>query len=62
MPFIGPQKAADFWMKWGVPADRIVVVKPGDKIKIKDLEIVAMIAMRCEILDNRLPNRRLAAR
>ena len=42
VPFIGPQKAADFWMKWGVPADRITVVKPGDKIKIKDLEIVAM--------------------
>lgn len=42
VPFIGPQKSADLWMKWGVPEDRIIVVKPGDKIKIKDIEIEAL--------------------
>ena len=33
VPFIGPEKSAEFWRKWGVPEDRIIVVKPGDKIK-----------------------------
>lgn len=42
VPFIGPQKSADLWKKWGVPEDRIIVVKPGDKIKIKDIEIEAL--------------------
>lgn len=42
VPFIGPEKSAEFWRKWGVPEDRIIVVKPGDKIKVKDMTIVAM--------------------
>ena len=42
VPFIGPQKSVDYWLKWGVPADRCIVVKPGDKIKIKDVEIIAL--------------------
>jgi len=29
-------------LNWGVPEDRIIVVKPGDVVKIKDLEIVAL--------------------
>lgn len=41
-PFIGPKFSADIWRKWGVPEDRIHEVKPGDSIKIKDLEIVAL--------------------
>lgn len=41
VPFIGPQKCVDYWTSWGVPEDRCIVVKPGDKIKIKDIEIVA---------------------
>ena len=27
-------------MKWGVPEERCITVKPGDTIKIKDIEIV----------------------
>lgn len=41
VPFIGPEKAVEIWLEWGVPEDRCVVVKPGDSIKIKDLEIIA---------------------
>jgi L-ascorbate 6-phosphate lactonase len=32
----------ELWKKWGVPADRCITVKPGDTIKIKDIEIVAL--------------------
>ncbi|MBP8918383.1 MAG: L-ascorbate 6-phosphate lactonase [Micropruina sp.] len=39
VPFIGPQGCADVWRGWGVPEDRLVVVKPGDVVKIKDVEI-----------------------
>ena len=42
VPFIGPQRSVDLWVKWGVPAERCTVVHPGDVIKIKDVEIVAL--------------------
>ncbi len=42
VPFIGPQTCVDLWMKWGVPADRCIVVKPGDVVDIKDVQIVAL--------------------
>lgn len=42
VPFIGPKKSVETWIKWGVPAERCVTVKPGDSIKIKDLEIIAL--------------------
>ncbi|MBR3310827.1 MAG: L-ascorbate 6-phosphate lactonase [Solobacterium sp.] len=42
VPFIGPEKSVEYWLKWGVPAERCITVKPGDVIKIKDLEIVAL--------------------
>ena len=42
VPFIGPQYCVDLWVKWGVPKERCIVVKPGDTIKIKDTEIVAL--------------------
>ena len=42
VPFIGPEKSVNFWTSWGVPAERCIVVKPGDRIKIKDLEIIVM--------------------
>ncbi|MBQ3393621.1 MAG: L-ascorbate 6-phosphate lactonase [Oscillospiraceae bacterium] len=44
VPFIGPYKSVELWEKWGVPADRCIVVKPGDVIKFKDLEIVCLEA------------------
>jgi len=42
VPFIGPKKSVELWVKWGVPASRCVTVKPGDSIKIGDLEILAL--------------------
>lgn len=42
VPFIGPKACVDLWMKWGVPEERCIVVKPGDTVKIKDTEIVVL--------------------
>lgn len=42
VPFIGPKACVDLWISWGVPAERCIVVKPGDIVKIKDTEIVAL--------------------
>ena len=42
--FVGPQFCADFWTRWGVPAERIKIVRPGDTLKIKDMEITALEA------------------
>ena len=39
---IGPKKSVELWEKWGVPSQRCITVKPGDAIKIKDLEIIAL--------------------
>lgn len=42
VPFIGPEACVNLWISWGVPKERCIVVKPGDKIKIKDTEIIAL--------------------
>lgn len=42
IPFIGPKASTDLWIEWGVPEDRIITVKPGDVVKVKDVEIVAL--------------------
>lgn len=42
VPFIGPAKSVETWINWGVPAERCITVRPGDVIRIKDLEIVAL--------------------
>lgn len=42
VPFVGPQACVDLWISWGVPADRCIVVKPGDVLDIKDLQIVVL--------------------
>ena len=42
VPFIGPEACVALWVSWGVPAERCITVKPGDVIKIKDTEIIAM--------------------
>jgi L-ascorbate 6-phosphate lactonase len=40
--FVGPQAVVDTWLEWGVPSDKTVVLKPGQSIKIGDVEIVAL--------------------
>lgn len=42
VPFIGPLKSVETWIKWGVPADRCRIVKPGDVITIGEIEIVVL--------------------
>jgi L-ascorbate 6-phosphate lactonase len=42
VPFIGPKYCVEKWVEWGVPIERCIAVKPGDTIKIKDMEIVAL--------------------
>lgn len=42
VPFIGPAKSVELWEKWGVPKDRCKTVKPGDVIRIKDIEITVL--------------------
>ena len=49
-PFIGPAKCVDIWVSWGVPREQCIVVKPGDSVKIKDIEIVALDAFDRTIL------------
>ncbi|MFC1506251.1 L-ascorbate 6-phosphate lactonase [Thermoproteota archaeon] len=40
--FIAPPRIKEIFQRWKVPDDRIVVVKPGDVVKIKDTEIHAV--------------------
>ncbi|HWR28361.1 MAG TPA: L-ascorbate 6-phosphate lactonase [Negativicutes bacterium] len=42
VPFIGPKTCVELWKSWGVPAERCIVVKPGDVVKIKDTELLAL--------------------
>jgi len=42
VPFIGPKKSIEIWREWGVPEERLIMVKPGDTVKIKDTEIVVL--------------------
>lgn len=42
VPFIGPKKSVETWIKWGVPAERCITVKPGDVLRVKDIEIVCL--------------------
>lgn len=40
--FIGPLECKNIWVNWGVPEERITVVKPGDRVQVKDMEICAL--------------------
>ncbi len=42
--FIGPKGCVELWTKWGVPEERCVTLKPGDSVKVKDVEICALEA------------------
>ncbi|HEY9054800.1 MAG TPA: L-ascorbate 6-phosphate lactonase [Rectinemataceae bacterium] len=42
VPFIGPESCVKLWTSWGVPAERCRAVRPGDTLRIKDLEIVVL--------------------
>ena len=40
--FIGSYHCGRIWEGWGVPKERIIVVKPGDTIELKDMKIHAV--------------------
>ncbi len=42
VPFIGPLKSVEKWLSYGVPESRCSIVKPGDVIKVKDIEIIVL--------------------
>lgn len=42
IPFIGPKKSVERWISWGVPENRCITVKPGDTVRVKDVEIVVL--------------------
>lgn len=42
VPFIGPKYCVDLWTSWGVPAERCIMVKPGDVVTVGDMEIHAL--------------------
>lgn len=42
VPFIGPARCVELWQSWGVPASRCITVKPGDRVTVGDIEIIAV--------------------
>ncbi|MDO4573332.1 MAG: L-ascorbate 6-phosphate lactonase, partial [Clostridia bacterium] len=40
--FIGPRKCVEIWTGWGVPAARCKTVRPGDRVQVGDMEIIAL--------------------
>lgn len=42
VPFIGPKACVDLWISWGVPKERCIIIKPGQTVKVKDIEITAV--------------------
>ena len=40
--FVGPYECGEIWKKWGVPEDRIIVIKPGDSFEFKDIKVTAV--------------------
>ncbi len=42
VPFIGPAACVKLWTDWGVPASRCITVRPGDVVKVGDIEILAL--------------------
>lgn len=48
--FIGLKTCVDLWIGWGVLKERCIVVKLGDVVKVKDIEIYALDAFDCTAL------------
>ena len=42
VPFIGPKACVELWTSWGVPASRCITLRPGQSLRVKDIEIVAL--------------------
>jgi len=42
VPFIGPEACVRKWVGWGVPAERCITMKPGDSVRVGDVEVLAL--------------------
>ncbi|WP_440896522.1 L-ascorbate 6-phosphate lactonase [Amphibacillus sp. Q70] len=42
--FIGPLEVVNTWLEWGIPEEKTIIVKPGDRVEVKDVTIVALEA------------------
>lgn len=42
--FIGPKLVVEKWLEWGVPADKTLVMKPGDSVTVGSVTIKALEA------------------
>ena len=60
--FIGPSSCVEIWIKWGVPSQRCVSVKPGDTIQVKDVTIVVLDSFDRTVLITAPPKGSLAGR
>ena len=62
VPFIGPKACTDLWVSWGVPPERCVTVKPGDVVRVKDIEVIVLESFDRTALITAPPNLTLANR
>lgn len=61
--FIGPKEVVKTWEKWGVPKDRLIVVKPGDEVKVGAVTIKALESFdRTALVTEDDPNVKLAGK
>ena len=42
--FIGPKEVVKTWEKWGVPSEKLIVVKPGDVVEVGAVKLKAVEA------------------
>lgn len=40
--FIGPKEVVQTWIKWGVPEERTVTVRPGDEVEVGSVNVKAL--------------------
>jgi L-ascorbate 6-phosphate lactonase len=62
VPFIGPKYSTDKWRGWGVPENRLITVKPGNVVKLKDTEIIALDSFDRTALVTAPPNGSIVGR
>lgn len=40
--FIGPKEVVETWIGWGIPAEKTIVIKPGEEVKVGSVNIKAV--------------------
>lgn len=61
--FYGPEKVCEIWQGWGVPAEKTVVVKPGDVVTIGETKVKVLESFdRTALVTEDDPNVQLAGK